>query len=397
MQNILMQTALNITTAIAVLLFIGAICSWLANRTKVPEILLLIITGMIFGNITYKGAPLIELPEAFLAAIAMVALAMIVFDSTTRLRIKEFDTFSGQALKLMIISVIFNLTIVTIAAHYLLKIPISLSILFAGIISGTSPDVILPISEHIKKIKTTALLKLESIFNTPLTIIIPIMVIDIIGEVQTKIITGIVDQIVPFVMKFIVGIGSGVFIGLILFKIMQKAYKEIYSPLAVIIAALLTYVLAENLGGSGVIAVTSLGLFFGNVYVKEKLTVLKIESVFTKALFVLIFMLTGVIIKIPLKKTFFISGAALLAIYYLTRFTAIEISMRKLTMKERIYTTLNAPKGIATAAIVFALSTFQMQGMGIVLDMVLAFILTTIIISSIITWLTPWFNETNNT
>ncbi len=388
-----MQEALIIITAIAVLLFVGSICSWLAARLKLPEILLLLLAGIIFGNISYRGAPLIELPETFLIGIAILALAMIIFDSTARIRIKEFDTFSGRALKLVIISVIFNLIILTIAAHYLLGLPISLSILFAGVLSGTSPDVILPLTKEMKKTKTLALLKLESIFNTPLTVIIPIMVVDIISEVKTQIVPEIIDQLVPFVMKLIVGLGAGVFIGLILFKVMQKAYKEIYSPLAVIIAAILTYVLAENLGGSGVIAVTALGLFFGNVYVKDKLAVLQIESVFTKALFVLIFILTGLIIKIPLKLSFFINAGILLLVYYATRFIAVEFSMRELTGKERAYTTLNAPKGIATVAIVFTLSTYKIASMSIVLDMVLMFVLVTIIISSIITKLTPWFNE----
>src|SRR3989338_5690277 len=159
---------------------------------------------------------------------------------------------------------------------------------------GTSPEAILPLAS---KAKEVTILKLASVFDTPLTVIMPFIVIDLM-TIQSSILSEVIEQSTPFVMKFIVGIGTGVFVGLILFKLVQHVYAEVYSPLAVIVAALLAYVLAENLGGSGVLSVTSLGFFFGNVYVKEKITLLGVESVLAKALYILVFMLTGIIIKI---------------------------------------------------------------------------------------------------
>ena len=52
----------------------------------------------------------------------------------------------------------------------------------------------------------------------------------------------------------------------------KKQYSEILSPVTLIASTILTYILAEELGGNGVLAVTTLGLFFGNVYIKRKLT-----------------------------------------------------------------------------------------------------------------------------
>lgn len=387
-----MLDALTIVTAIAVLLFVGVICSWLAQRIKIPDVLLLILAGMLFGHATYRGDALIEFPEIFLTSMAILALAMIVFDSTARLRIREFDAFSGAALKLMGVNVLFNLIIFSAAAYFILRVDLWLAILFAAIISGTSPDVLLPLQPK-KKVKTLTLLKLESVFNTPLTVLLPFIVIDLMQSVQTEIVSELIEQLVPFVMKFIVGLGAGVFVGLILFKVIQRSYKELYSPLAVIIAALLSYVLAENLGGSGVVAVTALGLFFGNVYVKEKVTLLSIESVLTKALFIFVFILVGLIIKIPMTTEFFIKAAALLIIYYVIRYVATSLSMKneKLTNREILFMTLNSPKGIATAAIVFILAVYQVEGMAIILDLTLTFVLTTILISSITSWGMKWF------
>src|SRR3990172_1697532 len=114
-----MQEALIITTAIAVLLFVGVICSWVGSRLRIPDVLLLILAGMFFGSIEYKNAPLIEFPLVFLNSLAILALALIVFDSTARLRLRELDTFSLKAVRLTFIFTLFTLVLFTATAHYI--------------------------------------------------------------------------------------------------------------------------------------------------------------------------------------------------------------------------------------------------------------------------------------
>lgn len=385
-----MQDALIITTAIAVLLFVGVICSWVGNRLRIPDVLLLILVGMFFGQLKYKNAPLIEFPLVFLNSLAILALAMIVFDSTARLRLRELDTFSLKAVKLTFIFTLFTLVFFTATARYILEIPFWSSLLFSAIMTGTSPEVVLELAG---KTRADTLLKLESIFNTPFNVILPFIILDLMKNVKGTIFAEAIEQLVPFVMKFIVGLGAGVFVGIVLFKLVQRAYTEVYSPLAVIIAALLSYVLAENLGGSGVLAVTALGLFFGNVYVKEKITLLGVESVFAKALFILVFMLTGLVIKIPYTAEFFVTSGILFAAYTAIRFVAVAVSVQKYTIAEKIYMALNAPKGVATAAVVFILAVYNIEGIKTVVDMTFAFILYSIVLSSLVMWIGSFKHE----
>jgi len=379
-----MQDALITTTAIAVLLFVGVLCSWLSNKFRIPDMMLLILMGIFFGHLDYKGESLVQFPEVFLSSLAILALAMIVFDSTARLRLKELDTFSFNALKLTITTIICTLVLFTAAAHYILGVPVWSGLLFAAVMSGTAPEAMLPAKG---KGKALTLLKMESIFNTPLTVIIPFLVLDLMQNITNTGLTEIVEQMLPFVMKFIVGIGSGVFVGIILFKIVQRVYAEVYSPLAVIVSALLSFVLAENLGGSGVLAVTALGLFFGNVYVKEKITLLGIETVFAKALYILVFILTGVIIQIPFTKEFFITSFILFTILVFIRFIGVWLACRpQYSTKDIVFMSLVAPKGVATAAVVFILAVEHADKISTVLDMTFAFILYSIILASITEW-----------
>jgi NhaP-type Na+/H+ or K+/H+ antiporter len=387
-----MQDALILTTAIAVLLFVGVICSWVGTKLKVPDVLLLLLAGMFFGNIEFRNAPLIQFPTVFLSSLAILALAMITFDSTARLRLRELDTFSYKAAKLTLVFTIFTLVLFTAAVHYILDLPFWSSLLFAALMTGTSPEVMLELAGTTRAL---TILKLESIFNTPLTVILPFIVLDLMKNVTSTITAEIIEQLVPFVMKFIVGIGAGVFVGIVLFKLVKHAYAAVYSPLAVIIAALLSYVLAENLGGSGILAVTALGVFFGNVYVKEKIKILGTETVFAKALYILVFMLTGLVIKIPYTAEFFASSGILLGAYTFVRFLATWFSLRKdkYTYKELVYIALNAPKGVATAAVLFVLAVYNIEGMTTVVDMTFAFILYSIVLSSIVTWVSNLENS----
>jgi NhaP-type Na+/H+ or K+/H+ antiporter len=196
------------------------------------------------------------------------------------------------------------------------------------------------------------------------------------------------------------GIGAGIFIAVILFKIIQKKYSVFYSPLAVIVAALLAYVLAENLDGNGVIAVVSLGIFFGNVYVREKIALLSTESILTKALFIFVFVLIGLLIKIPLTKEFFISSLILFAVYLVIRYISAAVSFMKdkMSAKEIIFIALNAPKGLSTVAVVFLFainnipgSVYYIPGIDIVLNITLMFVLYSIVLSSIVCSFQSWF------
>jgi len=378
-----MEEALIITTSIAGLLLIGIILAWVGKKLRIPDALLLLLTGMLLAQLKYKGEALVQFPQLFLDSLAILALAMVLFACSTRLRLREIDTLSTRALKLSLVNALFVLVLFTAVAHYLLDISFLSSLLLSSIVLGTVPEITL--GAHYKT-RAANMLILESIFNTPLSIVLPFMFLKLMQTVPEMLTSQIIDHIIPFLMNIIVGIGAGVFVGIILFKLIQHTYTQVYSPLAVIIAALLAYVLAENLNGSGVLAVITLGIFFGNVYVKEKIKLLEPESVLTKALTILLFILAGLVIDIPYTAQFFITSGLLFAAFVVIRFLGTSLSLKGYTWHEKMYMTLNAPKGIATIAVGFVLAVYAMPEVGIVADMAVAFFLYSIILATITTW-----------
>jgi NhaP-type Na+/H+ or K+/H+ antiporter len=189
-------------------------------------------------------------------------------------------------------------------------------------------------------------------------------------------------------LKITSGLGAGLLLGLIIFKVMRKQYSERYSPIAIITAALLSYVLAENIGGSGIIAVTTLGLFFGNLEFKQKYSLLQFESVLSTLLKVLIFVLLGVIIKIPLSFTFLWTSLLLFGIYLIGRYIAIYLVAPRMPSAHKIFMSLTASKGLAVVVVTFILAS-SVTGFEPILDYILAFVLYSLILSSVIVWFSP--------
>ncbi len=391
-----MVTALGIITSITVILLIGLLISIFASKFKIPDVLLLIVAGILIGSVPYKGAFLISFPEIFLTSVSILALAMIIFDATSKLKLREFDTFSMKAIKLAVVFLALNLIFLAFATKLLFNVPLTLSLIFASIMIGTAPEITLSLLGSARQ-RTIEILKMESIINTPLTVLFPFLLLDLTQNIEFTLVSALIDQIGPFLAKFASGIGSGMLVGIILFKIQRRKFSKTYTPLTVIVSALLAYVLAENIGGSGVLAVTTLGIFVSNIYAKDKMSeILTLESLLAKSLYILVVVLIGFIIKIPLKADFFISAGILFLIYILIRYVSVELILRQkedgFSFKEKLFMTLNMPKGIAVAVVVFTLVTYNipgtvnyLPGVKVILDLTLLFMLATIIISSIAT------------
>jgi NhaP-type Na+/H+ or K+/H+ antiporter len=272
-----------------------------------------------------------------MTSISILALVMIVFDSSSRFSLKKVDYFSLHTLWLSIVFLIFNLIFLTIFTMLIFGVKsVFLALIFAALMSGTSPAVVLSMFKNVKN-KVFDFLGLESLLNTPLVVLIPFIILDLKTTLKDElVIETFIDQFVPLLQQFVVGVGAGVLIGLIMFKFMRKAYSAVLSPLAVITSALLAYIIAENLGGNGVLAVTSMGLLFGNVYLKQKFQLREFASVFSNSLEILVFVLIGIVIAIPFSTDFIVRSLLLFLLYLLIRFGSIIFSLRGMVRRKEL-------------------------------------------------------------
>jgi len=374
-------------TYIGVILFVGILCTAIANKLKIPNILFLILVGLFLGSVPYRGRQLIFFPEVFVASISILALAIIVFDSASRFKLREIKAYSFPALNLSIVFLVINLVVLSSFSYLIFREINSFwyALLFAAIMSGTDPSAVMLMFGKAKH-KVLEVLEIESIINTPLIVLIPFIILDIQQSIGEEfIVSQIISQIGPFLQQIVTGIGTGILIGIVVFNFMRKVYSQTLSPLALVTAALLTYIIAENLGGNGVLAVTVMGLFFGNLYVKEKEHLTEYSSMFANSLEILVFVLVGLIIKGPFTFSFITRSLLLFAVYILLRFLSVSFAFRNqnYSIKQKIFMSLNVQKGIAVAVVVLTLSTLGISAMKPVLDLALIFMLYSIILATI--------------
>jgi len=379
---------LEYLTYLAVILLIGVVLSIISNKLKIPNLLFLILVGIGLNHIYYQGNKLIQFSPLFLTSIAVLALVMIVFDSTSRFKLKEFDTLSTRTLKLTGFFIFFNMIFLTLSTLFIADMPFNLNsvflaLIFSAIMSGTDPGSVLTLFKE-KTNRITELLKVEAIINTPFNVLLPFIFLDLMASIKIDLFSESLEQIAPFLKQIITGVGAGIVVGIIIFKIMRKRYSKTFSPLAIFIAALLTYILAENLGGNGVLAVTTLGLFFGNVYIKEKTELTKFSSTLTNSLEILVFVLVGFIVDIPLNLNFFLMSFVLFIIYILIRFLAVIISFlgEDYNIMEKVFMSLNVTKGIAVAVVALILATYNIEGFTMISHLIILFMLYSVILSS---------------
>lgn len=386
-----MTEALSILTSIAFVLVTGLIATIISKKFKISNVLLLILIGIILEKIRYNGEAVFDFSPTFLVSISILALALITFDGSSRFKLKEVDKFSGTSARLVLWFVITNGILLTIFTNVLFFPEFTtkyviFSLIFSFIMAGTDPGAIFSMMKD-KTSKVIEILELESIINTPVIVLMPFILLDFLSSTSNgQLVQTFMDQLIPFLRQIIVGVGSGVIIGIIVFKSMKNFYHDQLSPLAIITAALLSYVLAENIGGNGVLSVATMGLVFGNIYVKKKVRLQDFSSIFSNALEIFVFVLIGFLIKIELTPIFFAKSLGLFGIMILARWLAIAISLNKTNFKlrEKLFMTLNIPKGIAVAAVVFSLSVRNIEGIAIIIDLVLIFMIYSLILSSIV-------------
>jgi NhaP-type Na+/H+ or K+/H+ antiporter len=377
-----MQPYLADLTWFSLFLLVGILISIISSKIKVSDVLLLLLVGILFG--LFKS---IELDPSFITGFSIFALIMIIFSSTSKFKLREISSVSPYAIKLGIIFFVSTFIILTLATHLLFKSPLTvkaflISGLFAALMSGTSPSAVLSLLKD-QKNKLIEILEFESILNTPLMVLVPLVILDIY---QGALVTG--QLFTTFVQSITTGVGTGVVLGLVIFRVMKQSYSHVLSPIVIIASALITYTLAEQIGGSGILAVTALGIIYGLMSIKEKDSLQDFSEIFTTFLKIIVFILLGLLIKIPFSDfDFMLKSGILFLIYIVIRMLSVSIafSNTNLNLRHKLFLSLNMAKGVAVAVVAFILVSRvgDVPALEPIIDLSFLFILYSIILASV--------------
>ncbi|HCD53004.1 MAG TPA: hypothetical protein DEQ34_11185 [Balneolaceae bacterium] len=345
-------------------LALGISAQWLAWRTKLPAILVLLAVGIIAGPVTGLLDP-DHLMGDLLSPFVSISVAIILFEGGLSLRMSEFKKIGGVVVKLITFGIVITWALAAIASFYLLDLGLEISVLFGAILIVTGPTVIIPLLRQVRPTETAgSVLKWEGIVNDPIGAMMSVLVFEIIiaggfGSISGK--AGMVIITTIIYGTFFGGLGAGV-----LYFMMKKHWIPDYLQNPVSLMIVVAMFTASNLlqHESGLLAVTVMGILLANqkdvrvkhiIEFKENLQVLLISA---------LFILLASRLKIEHLEYFNIkSGLFLLALFFVVRPASIFISTigSKLTIKEKTFLAWMAPRGIVAAAIsaIFALRLEQ--------------------------------------
>jgi NhaP-type Na+/H+ or K+/H+ antiporter len=188
-----------------------------------------------------------------------------------------------------------------------------------------------------------------------------------------------------------------VVVGIVMLKVMKRFYSVEYSPAGLIAATLLAYIIAENLKGNGVLAVATLGLLFGNSYIREKEVLQSFNEILNTTFAVIVFILIGVLVRLDFSWLFLFKAFIVFLVMVVSRYLALQLSLRQgeFTLAEKVFMAFTMPTGITVAVVAFSLSVFGATPelspyMTVILQLSLISMVYSLIVGTVMARLAPY-------
>jgi cell volume regulation protein A len=238
----------------------GILAAFVADRVRIPGLLLFLGLGMLAGS---EGIGGIDFSDAELArTLGTIGLVLILFEGGLTAGWGEIRPVLGTAISLATIGTLVTALIAGLAAKWLIGLGTLESMIVGSAIAATDSAAIFSVlrGSNLKK-QVARSLEGESGMNDPVALLLVVGFIDWIQQPSY----GALDMAGLFLVKLILGAGIGLGIGWIArraFLRLDPSTPGTY-PVASIATAGITYGLSEVLGGSGLLSVYFTALTLG--------------------------------------------------------------------------------------------------------------------------------------
>ncbi|MDQ6866509.1 MAG: sodium:proton antiporter, partial [Thermoproteota archaeon] len=268
-----------------ILAFLGTIfiASLVESRTKIPYTMMLVALGIVLSlvGLMINGIDQIKFESKLIIDFVIPPL---IFEAMMRIDYKDFMRVKISVLLLATAGVVIATIVVGLLLMYVAHLPFQIAFVFAALISPTDPAIVIKTFKILKVPKLlSTILEMESSFNDATGIIIFTSVVGIVFGASAAI-TGdytntpanpqinidILHEIGQFLLLSLGGMSIGLIIAVItnkLHTLMNNPFSEISLTITTIFGSA---IVANALGLSGLIAVATAGLYFGNVTMKKE-------------------------------------------------------------------------------------------------------------------------------
>ncbi len=378
---------------LGLLVFSAHIFNALFSKTKIPNVLWLLVIGIILGPVLK-----IVRPEHFGSVgpiFTTVTLILLLFESGTQLRIGELAKSIGSAFFLTLFNFIISAVIATVAARYLTNSLDWLPAAFFGVIvAGTSSAVVIPMIKQLKMNKNgETILLLESALSDVLCLVIGLALLTALKEGVFSL-TAILDTVwKSFLFALLIGVFGGIVWSIFIHQ-MRTIKNYTFTNLAFVF---IVYGVSEYLGLNGGIATLGFGIALGNAYlfnqtfmkdmIKFRELLPEERSFFSELVFILqtyFFVYVGVSIQFGDPLLYVVALLIVMAVIAV-RPVSVKVFVReKMDLKELAIMGILTPKGLVPAILATIPLQHGIAGGEVIKDLSFAVVLLSILICAIL-------------
>ncbi len=334
---------LGVLEQIAIILVLGIVLKAFADKARFPYIVLFILGGTILATYSVVDMQSLQgLPEV----VRTLALIVIVFSSGFYLNLGQIIKQSRNILWLASFGVLLTALIVSAITMWLLPIPLIIAAFLGALLSGTDTGALSSAIDK-KQTKVTTVLTSESMFNTPLTVILPLFILDYVAMPELVLLN------VPKFFSLILVGGIVGFFGAYFGQSLLSRAKGQHEEIVGLMIAIITYVAAEAMFGSGILAVAICSVLLTSTKIPEKrwFGTFNRELAFLFTIFVFVFL--GA--ELTFDRLVFTEAEVLAVIVavILSRIVATQIVLYRsdLSIADRFRIGVVAPRGTSVAAL----------------------------------------------
>ena len=383
---------------IGLLIFAAHLFTEIFSRKRIPDVLLLMIIGLILGPVFHLVKPEDLGPVA--SVFTTITLVIILFQSGTELNFSIILNSIRGTMKLTLIN--FFVTMIVVALLGLLyKVNILTSLMLGAIIGGTSSAVVIPMVSQLKiSKKGGTILILESAFSDVLCIVFAWAFMQAILSGSMNVGRVIGEIVSSFILATVIGVIAAILWSYVLERVRHVKNSILTTPAFVFIV----YGFNEWLGFSGAIAALAFGIGMANIdsmyqrglivkgLFKNKPSELNDteKQLFSEVVFLLktfFFVYIGVSIKIDQLEAILI-GLVITIVLFVMRIPIVKLSVQRekddMFIEDKMFMSGIVPKGLAAAVLATIPVQKGLEGGEVIQNVVFAVILFSITFTSIL-------------
>ena len=379
----------------ALVLAIGTITDFVAQKCRIPDVAVFLIVGIAIGP-AGLGLINIKADSALYQIILLFGASYILFDGGASLRLAILKQVWITIVIISTIGVLITGAITAYAAHAVIGVPWIIALLMGAVLASTDPATLVPIFRQVKiRDRVAQTVMSESAFNDAMGAIVTFGVLAVAMGTGEFSLTG---SLFNLLKQAAIGIIAGIVLGYLAALLIAHerwSFLAEYAPVVTLVAVIGAYFAADGLQASGFMAVFVFGIMVGNkgsfgfkmgVPESQKLDDFVMTTAFIMRLF--IFILLGAQVDFHLMAQYWWGGVIVVTIFMLvarpvTVFAcALPDRRAKWSFNEMLFMCWTRETGVIPAALAGLLLGLKAPGAHIIASVTFIAILMTILIQA---------------